>query len=126
MVMKALILISLAVFVLGCVSPEPPGPESQDNFNVTVGEEFAIPLASNPSTGYDWTVKHDATMLEYMGYESGLSWNPAPGNQVSREYKFKALKAGNTNITMIYERSPERGFARSDVLKSIEIPVIIR
>ncbi|MFZ2410662.1 MAG: protease inhibitor I42 family protein [Candidatus Methanoperedens sp.] len=81
---------------------------------------------SNPSTGYDWTVKQDTTMLEFMGYESELTWNTAPGNQVPRVYKFKALKAGNTNITMIYERSLERGFAKSDVLKSIEIPVIIR
>lgn len=125
MVMKALFLISLAVFVLGCVSPEPPAPESQE-YIVTVGEEFTIPLGSNPSTGYDWTVKTDTAMLEFMGDESELTWNTAPGNQVFRAYKFKALKAGNTNITMIYERSPERGFTKSDVLKSIEIPVIIR
>ena len=117
------VLISLA---LGCTSPLPPVWEKLEQVRVPVGEVFTIPLTANPSTGYDWTVKHDPAMVEFLDYESNSARTPpAPGDQVYRTYKFKALKRGETKITLVYERSRERGFAISEILERIEVPVTI-
>ncbi len=131
--MKWLILILLlSSLALGCAPPQPPAPqqlptpEIPEQVEVAVGEVFTIPLTSNPSTGYDWTVKHNAAMIEYLGHDSKpFTVPPAPGDQVYRTYKFKALKVGETKITLIYEQSKERGFAVSEVAEIIEVPVTI-
>jgi predicted secreted protein len=94
---------------------------------VAVGEVFTIPLTSNPSTGYDWTVKHDPAMIEYLGYDCEPGrMPPAPGDQSYCTYKFKALATGETTITLIYEHSKEQGFEVSEVAEIIEVPVTIQ
>ncbi|MCJ7654194.1 MAG: protease inhibitor I42 family protein [Dehalococcoidia bacterium] len=131
--MKWLILILLVLsLALGCTPPQPPEPQLPtpkvpEQVEVAVGEVFTIPLTSNPSTGYDWTVKHDSEMVEYLGYDCEPGrMPPAPGDQSYCGYKFKALKVGETKITLIYERSKERGFAVNEVAEIIEVPVTIQ
>ena len=92
-----------------------------------VGEVFSLSLESNPSTGFDWTVKYDKTMIEYLGDTSSPQTEILkPGDQYYPAYTFKALKSGETTIMMIYEQSKESGFSQNFVLKSIEIEVTIK
>ncbi|MDD5312242.1 MAG: protease inhibitor I42 family protein [Dehalococcoidia bacterium] len=111
----------------GCSCFDSSKSEIPDKVNLQVGEVFSIPLGANSSTGYDWTIKNDPAMVEFLGYDSALPAGiPLPGSGSARTYKFKALKSGTTMLTLIYERSKEHGFAQGDVMKTIEIPVTIR
>lgn len=95
--------------------------------SVRVGEVFSVPLGANSSTGFDWTVKNDPSMLEFLGYDSELPAGiPAPGYGSARTYRFKALKNGTTLLTLVCERSTEHGFAVNSVMRTIEILVTIQ
>ena len=116
-----MLLLSGCSFLSSCESGLP------ENINVQVGEVFSIPLGANSSTGYDWTIKNDPALVEFLGYDSELPVGiPPPGSGSERTYKFKAIKSGTTLLTLIYERSMDHGFAVSNVLKTIEITVTIR
>jgi predicted secreted protein len=104
-----------------------PTPEVQTQVNVVVGQVFDIPLDANPSTGFDWTVQYDKEMIEYQNYTGySDSTPPMPGSPSHRTYHFKALKAGQTKITLVYERSKEHGFSVTTVAEIIEVPVSIQ
>ena len=131
--MKWLILILvLSSLALGCTPPQPPepqlpAPKVPEQVKVAVGEVFTIPLTANPSTGFDWTVKHDSAMIEYLGHDcSPGRMPPAPGDQSYCGYKFKALTRGETKITLLYQQGKESGFAVSTVIEVVEVPVTIR
>lgn len=86
-----------------------------------VGEIFYMELASNPTTGYDWTIKPESA-IEYLGYDT-TERGAGIGSASTRLYKFKALEQGETKLILLYDRSKERGFRVSEVLKTIEITV---
>lgn len=74
--------------------------------SVRVNESFEISLKSNPSTGYTWMDPiYDSEYLTLTGSTYILpplsNVSGAPGTQV---YTFKALKAGDTEIKLIYKR----------------------
>ncbi len=117
--LAALLAVLLAASLLaGCGSAkkqsdvtdkEMVGKVTGESRNVKVGEEFAIELVSNPTTGYEWkmTGKPDAAILglttdEFVAPESSAAG--APGMHV---FRFKALKAGDTNMVFEYARSWE-------------------
>lgn len=139
--MKRLTVIILAVLVIAfgflayVIFWVPPTPEPKltitdtiypENGTVDVyveaGEVFTINLSTNPSTGYDWTIKTDGAIVEYLGNDY-LSGGDSPGAQSNEAHNFKALTVGNTNITLLYERSEERGFSQSQVMKNITVKV---
>jgi predicted secreted protein len=129
---RVILILVLSSLAVACGLPQPPvpklpTPEVLEQVVVAVGEVFTIPLTANPSTGFDWTVKHDAAMVEYLGHDcSPGRMPPAPGDQSHCGYKFKALTRGETKITLLYEQGKERGFAVSTVLEIVEVPVTIR
>lgn len=105
------------------VSTNTTGSENRSiTIEAKVGETFSINLVSNPTTGYDWTVKTDNVTVMYQGYDP-VGGGSLVGSPVDRIYKFKALKAGDGKITLLYERSKERGFKVSEVLKTLEVLV---
>ena len=111
----------------GCSCSDSSASGIPEKINVQVGEVFSIQLGANSSTGYDWTIKNDSMLVEFLGYDSELPVGiPPPGSGSERTYKFKAIKSGTTLLTLIYERSKEHGFAVGDVWKTIEIPVTIQ
>ncbi|MGD0611997.1 MAG: protease inhibitor I42 family protein [Anaerolineales bacterium] len=76
-----------------------------------VGDILAIGLEANPSTGYTWKmVQQDPSLLgeqgtaQFKAASTGLVG--APGIQT---LIFKALKAGETTLTLGYLRSWESG-----------------
>ncbi len=70
---------------------------AEEMIGVGVDEEFTIQLDVTLRLGQDWYEEHDESMLaltgkEYVGAES-------PGIGGAREFRFRALQAGRTDIT---------------------------
>lgn len=121
------LLVALVVpFLLGgCSNPSPtpaPTPTPSPNpaipteiysasgtISVAVNEEFVIELDSNPSTGYSWQENHDQSYITLVDktFEQDPGSKGMPGAGGTEHFRFKALKAGETKITMGYSRSWE-------------------
>jgi predicted secreted protein len=77
--------------------------EPTQTIRVAPGEDFALVLAGNPTTGYSWQAEVDEECLQPLGREfeprgSGIG---AGGREVLR---FRALQAGETEIKLEYKR----------------------
>ena len=78
-------------------------------YTVKVGQTFGVSLASNPTTGYGWTISEtlDEKVLAPSdgNYLSVGDPNKPMMGQGGRTYwKFTALKAGQTELKMVYAR----------------------
>ena len=84
--------------------------------DVNVGQQIVIALDGNPSTGFTWEAKDlDTTMFEEVGDPAFNSSNPGSvGSGGTLTLTFKALKAGTSNLTLIYHRPWETGVAPID------------
>ena len=77
---------------------------------LSVGDFLAVSLAANPTAGYGWQVAlSNASVLALTGPPSfGEAKAPDPqaiGAGVENIFKFRALRAGATEIELIYRRS---------------------
>jgi len=74
--------------------------------DVNVGQQIVIALDGNPSTGFTWEAKDlDTTMFEEVGDPAFTSSNPGSvGSGGTLTLTFKALKAGTSNLTLVYHR----------------------
>jgi len=93
---------------------------------LAVGEVFTIPLTRNVSTGFDWEMKYDPAMVEYLGRDCRTPAPACPGDQSYCSYKFKALAQGETKITLLYQRGEKLGTDLTTGRSIIEMPVTIR
>ena len=108
---KFLILVTVLVIatslVAGCVEVK-TYIDSGQTIDIGVNQEFIIALGSNPTTGYGWQETYDETMLEMVGektYKPGEEAEEGVVGAGGVEYfRFKALKAGETEITLVYKR----------------------
>ncbi len=111
---KLVILVTVAVIaislVAGCVRVK-TYTDSGQTIDIGVNQEFIIALGSNPTTGYGWQETYDETMLEMMGektYKPGEEAEEGVVGAGGVEYfRFKALKAGEAEITLVYKRTWE-------------------
>jgi inhibitor of cysteine peptidase len=73
---------------------------------VNAGEQIVVELDGNPSTGYTWEAKDlDASLLQQVGQASFKSSNPGlVGAGGTLTLIFKTLKAGTTNLELVYHR----------------------
>lgn len=88
--------------------------DSGQEINIDVGQEFVIALGSNPgSTGYSWQATYEETMLELVGGKSTFEADETEEGLVGaggiEYFRFKALRAGETQITLVYEQPWEGG-----------------
>ena len=112
---KFLILVMVAMvatsLVAGCVEEVKTYIDSGQTIDIGVNQEFIIALGSNPTTGYGWQETYDETMLEMVGektYKTGEEAEEGVVGAGGVEYfRFKTLKAGETEMTMVYKRSWE-------------------
>jgi len=124
--MKRLISLCLSVLLLSlvlaaCPAPAPtPAPtattkptpavttytDEKTPITVNVGQQFAIALNSNPSTGYVWTAQFDAKVLSQAGktFESSQA-TPMPGSGGTDRFVFQGLTAGTIDLKFSYARS---------------------
>jgi inhibitor of cysteine peptidase len=108
-----LLLTALAItLVAGCIGVETYSDEGQA-IDTEVNQQFVIALGSNPgSTGYSWQASYDETMLELVQstYKPGKEAKEGLVGAGGVEYfRFKALKAGTTEITLVYKQPWEGG-----------------
>jgi len=112
--MKRLLIVFTAVVVVavclvaGCVSTGKTYIDDEETINSRIGEEFVIALDSNPTTGYEWMASYDDSVLTltYEDYDAekcpGLV-----GAGGTYYFGFEAIKKGETQITLDYQREPE-------------------
>ena len=108
---KFLILVTVAVvaisLVAGCVGEVKTYIDSGQTIDIGVNQEFVIAIGANPTTGYDWEVSLDETMLELVEKTYKLAEeaeHEIVGAGGVDYFRFKALKKGTTEITMVYKR----------------------
>ena len=106
---RFLLLVVLATALLaGCVEVETYTDAGQ-TVETGVNQQFVIALGSNPTTDYSWQASYDEAMLELVGGES--TYKEAKSGLVGaggvEYFRFKALKSGRTEITLVYKRSWE-------------------
>lgn len=101
----------LAVGLLaGCAGGIETYTDADKTITASVNQEFVIALDSNPTTGYNWEENHDETMLRLVesAYELGKhAKEGVVGAGGTQYFRFQALKAGRTEITLIYKRTWE-------------------
>jgi len=90
-----------------------------ETITVEVGGSFILSLDSNPTTGYAWHAQFDAELLELIETDFQPS-SEAIGAGGVESFEFRALKEGDTEITMVYERSWEEGYIEK-VIFSVHI-----
>jgi len=108
---RFLVLVTVMVFgiclMAGCASEVKTYTLSGEVISVGVNQEFMIALDSNPTTGYSWQESHDETMLKLVEktYKPGDQAKQGLVGAGGIEYfQFKALKTGETKVTMNYNR----------------------
>ena len=71
---------------------------------VSVGDEFEIVLASNPSTGYSWALvdELDPGVVAVISQEYKGEEDAAPGSGGMDVWTFEALSAGEAQIVLGY------------------------
>jgi inhibitor of cysteine peptidase len=108
------LLVAVVVLTLGllagCVGVKTYKDVGED-IDISVGQEFIIALGSNPTTGYSWQASYDETMLELVEntYEAEETGEDVVGGGGTEFFRFKALKAGEVEITMTYAQHWEGG-----------------
>ena len=107
--MKHLILVVMVAILLvtGCAGGVKTYTDSTQTINTGTNQEFIIALDSNPTTGYSWQASYDESVLELVGksYEMGEEAKQGVVGAGGVEYfQFKVLKAGKTEITLVYKR----------------------
>jgi len=119
---KFLIPVTVAVIatclVTGCAGGVLTYDDPEQPINTSVNQEFIIALGANPTTGYDWEEGFDKTMLKLVDktYKTAEeAEHEVIGAGGIDYFRFKALKKGTTEITMVYKRSWEEESAEQRV-----------
>lgn len=118
--MRTLAVVVMMAAVLGACGSKDEGPSgSAPTGDVTVtasgpaalkvGQTLVVTLASNPSTGYSWTISGapDGAVLTQDGDITYTPSNPdvvMPGSGGSETVRFTATAAGTTTIVLDYRR----------------------
>src|SRR5262245_20690349 len=83
----------------GSSSDVPEYTDDSSPIEVSVGDEFAIRLESNPSTGYSWELQKqlDESIVESVGDSEFEGTTDAPGAGGDEILTYKAVGEGTTN-----------------------------
>jgi inhibitor of cysteine peptidase len=108
------ILAILLIMATACSPAKPVNLTAADKgsqVSVKVGEQVAISLDGNPSTGYTWeAIGLDTAIFEQVGQATFISSNPGlVGAGGSMTLIFKAVKTGTAVLTLVYHRPWETG-----------------
>jgi inhibitor of cysteine peptidase len=100
-----LMLIAAALTVAGCIGVAKTYDDPGQTVDIGIKQEFVIALGSNPTTGYSWQESHEQTMLELLekSYKEEAKEDLVGAGGIEY-FRFKALKAGETEITLVYQR----------------------
>jgi len=101
--------VAIACLLAGCVGEVETYTDSGQAISIGINQEFVIALGSNPTTGYSWQASYDQSRLELIGGESTYQASKEAeqgtvGAGGIEYFRFKALKAGEAEVTMVYQR----------------------
>ena len=82
-------------------------PSRSTTISVRVGEEFVIRLASNPTTGFEWSVTETAPEVRLVSKRYDAPSEQIPGRGGHQEFRFEARSKGRSTIELAYARSFE-------------------
>jgi inhibitor of cysteine peptidase len=138
------IALALLTFVAGCAAkhmttsapPHAPPPHAKPPVMVTdsdadkplqlsVGQTLQVRLASNPTTGYSWTVQQTPTELQ-LGqsvYATGSQSKNMPGAGGYQAIEFAAKFAGQGELKLEYRRPWEKDIAAA---KTFSVTVTVK
>jgi len=105
-----LMVLVATCLVAGCVGEVETYTDPGQMVTIGAGQQFVIALGSNPTTGYSWQESYDQTMLELVEktYKEEAKQGVVGAGGVEY-FRFKALKTGETEITLTYEQPWEGG-----------------
>ncbi len=116
-------LVAAALTVAGCIGVAKTYTDPSQTVTIGVNQQFVIALGSNPTTGYSWQESHDQTMLELL---EKVYKEPAQEGVVGtggiEYFRFKAVKAGQTEITLVYQRP----FGEEEILEQKVFTVYVK
>jgi predicted secreted protein len=81
-------------------STRPALTDPAQSIEVQAGEIFHIVVDSNPSTGYQWEIVGEFSGVEFVSREYTADEPVAPGSGGVDVWMFKAVSAGQTQITL--------------------------
>ena len=85
----------------------PPPATAQPAIRLAPGQDHALILSENPSTGYSWAIDAaaskglDVVAVEHRGHKPGKTMPGAPGERL---WTLRALKSGHAEIAFVYRR----------------------
>ena len=99
-----LIIVAASASICDNAPCEPP-------INASVGDNFTISLESTGSTGFNWWAQFDP---QYLILRSSATQSPSTspgmvGVPEMQVFTFEAIKAGNTDVIMLYLQPWENG-----------------
>jgi len=104
--------------------------DTGEEVEVAVGSLIKVTLESNPTTGFKWELTEisDQTVLQLVGskYEPGKEASqdpPLPGAGGTEIWSFKAIKQGESTISMQYSQPWEGGMKAA---KTFDITVVVK
>jgi inhibitor of cysteine peptidase len=117
-----LMLVAASLLVAGCIGVVETYDDPGKTVNIGVNEEFIIALGSNPTTGYSWQESYDETRFELVkwNYEEPTEEGVVGAGGIEY-FRFKALKAGQAEITLVYEQPWEGGETGATKVFTVEI-----
>jgi len=100
-----LLAVIATCVVAGCVGQVETYTDPGQTIDISVNQEFVIALGSNPTTGYSWQASYDQSILELVEkiYKEEAKQGVVGSGGVEY-FRFKALKAERTKITLVYKR----------------------
>lgn len=123
------IVATLSLFLFACSSAQKEvsvdALYAGKEIEVAVGGSLIVTLESNPTTGFKWelTRSTDDAVLELVDHKFEAPESTLVGAGGKEVWAFKALKKGNSIISMKYSRPWEKGIKAA---KTFVLAVIVK
>ncbi len=103
----------MGMYVGGCdkIQPTDIVLDIEDNgttINIEIGQSFEVRLASNATTGFEWSIAElDTQIVENTGFEYVLDQPVMTGSGGMDSWIFTGRSVGTTQLQLVYSRSWE-------------------
>jgi inhibitor of cysteine peptidase len=77
------------------------------SLDIPVGQTFELRLEENPSAGFRWTLNDSGMPACALASDSFKQQTATPGHLGEHSWTFKAVAAGDCNISLVYRRAWE-------------------
>jgi predicted secreted protein len=92
-----------------------------ERVDVSKGESFEISLPESPATGFRWKITANGEPVSRMTFEE-FRPGTAVGGQGIHSWQFRAMRAGETHINMVLQRSWE---ASNEPAQTFNLRVVV-